>query len=101
MEKIETYTIKVKCTNCGQYTSNIEIEKGIEVYNELQSRKCPVCGCRELEMVGRELIWTTTNSTDGMVSTDSYTPGYDNVAYLQGKHIEAHKEYLSKLKDNK
>jgi rRNA maturation protein Nop10 len=100
MEK-KTYTIKVKCTNCGQYTSNIEIEKGVRVYKELQSRECPVCGCRELVMVENELTWTTTNSTDDMVSTGSYTPDYDNATYLQGKHIEAHKEYLSKLKDNK
>ena len=97
MEK-KTYTIKVKCTNCGQYTSNIEIEKGVKVYRELQFRECPVCGCRELVMVKNELTWTTTNSTDDMVSTGSYTPDYDNATYLQGKHIEAHKEYLSQLR---
>ena len=86
MEK-KTYTIKVKCTNCGQYTSNIEIEKGVRVYRELQSRECPICGCKELVMVENELTWTTTNSTDDTVSTGSYTPAYDNTAYLQSIYL--------------
>ena len=73
MEK-KTYTVKVKCMNCGQYTSNIEIEKGTKVYRELQFRECPVCGCTDLEMVRNELTWTNTNSTGDVVSTDSYTP---------------------------
>jgi hypothetical protein len=45
--------------NCGQYTSNIEIEKGIKVYRELQFRECPVCGCTDLEMV-----WVTDGLDD-------------------------------------
>ena len=80
--------------NCGQYTSNIEIEKGVRVYSELQSRKCPVCGCRELVMVENELTWTTTNSTDDTISTGGYTPSnnpsiychqYDQDTYLCSK----------------
>ena len=70
----KTYTIRVKCINCKKYTSNIEIEKGVKVYRELQSRECPVCGCRELVMVEEGLTWTTTNSTDNTVSTGGYTP---------------------------
>ena len=93
MEK--TYTIRVRCTNCKKYTSNIEIEKGVKVYRELQSRECPVCGCRELVMVFDEgLTWTTTNSTDNTVSTGGYTPSdnpsiyhnqYDQETYLCSK----------------
>lgn len=57
MEEKKTYTIRVKCINCRQYSSNIEIKKGISVYKELQSRECPVCGCRELIVVKNEIFY--------------------------------------------
>lgn len=81
MEEKKTYTIRVKCINCGQYTSNIEIEKGVRVYSELQSRECPVCGCRELVMVENKPTWTTTNSTDDTISTGGYTPSNNPSIY--------------------
>lgn len=97
MEK-KTYTIKVECTNCGQYTSNIEIKKSIRVYRELPLRECPVCGCSALVMVKNELTWTTTNSTDDTVSTGAYTPSDNPSIYT---HEYPKDVYLTHKLNNK
>ena len=89
MEK-KTYAIKVECSNCKDYKGIISIEKGVRVYKELQSRECPICGCCELVRVEKDLTWTTTNSTDDVVTygrcpQDNIPSAYKQETYLCGK----------------
>lgn len=58
-DKVETYSIRVKCTNCGMGESIVpanqhilQIPKGFSIRDYSYIKGCPFCGCDSLVRVG-------------------------------------------------
>ena len=43
--KLETYTAKVDCQNCGE-SVELEIPKGTLIESHAEATDCPRCGCK-------------------------------------------------------
>jgi len=56
---METYSVRVKCINCGYGTklgtitkAFIDIPKGKTIDEYLKTVECPVCGCKTIRKKG-------------------------------------------------
>ena len=67
---IETYKVKVNCSNCELENQEIEIVKGTKKSDGIESTKCPNCGCKDLTL--KEVIKTKLETVERIIYKDWY-----------------------------